>query len=327
MHTMEKKFSKFINGTCTPDEFSEVLEFLCVQEYNDKAAPAMLKLWDDTLNENTIDMTNSQLLEKIRYRIEMEESKVTTRRITLYKNILKIAAVLILGLITSVIALYNKPQKEHFSFISQTVSTPFGARTSFKLPDGSEVWMNSGSILTYPNLFGNSRKVELQGEAYFKVIKNGIPFVVKTDKGNIEVTGTSFNVKVYPNESFQTTLEEGSVIIRDGTNRAEKLKPGQQAVITSSDKFFLREVNTKVFTSWKEGKLIFEKEPFQDVARKLERWYNVKIDLEGEKLKRLGFTGTIEMESFSEVLELIKSTVPIKYKFDKKTRVLQISGQ
>ena len=82
-----------------------------------------------------------------------------------------------------------------------------------------------------------------------------------------------------------------------------------------------------MITSWKEGKLIFEKEPFANVATALERWYNVKIELQGEKLKRLGYTGTIEMETFSEVLELIKSTTPIKYKFDKNTRILKISGK
>jgi transmembrane sensor len=326
-HIMEKQFSKFINGTCSPDEFSEVLESLCTENDHGKLTTAIQKLWNNSLTKDHVNKENSQLLGKIRYRIELEESQVFARRVILYRNLLRIAAVLIIGIISSAIVFYNQPEKHSFTFVTETVTTPYGARTSFKLSDGSEVWLNSGSTISYPNQFGDQRKVELTGQAYFKVIKDGKPFEVKTASGYIEVMGTSFDVKAYPNENFETTLVEGSVKVRDRISQVATLKPGQQSVITPANKFYLSAVNTDLITSWREGKLIFVKEPFQIVAKELERWYNVKIDLQGEKLKKLGFTGTIEMESFSEVLELIKTTVPIKYQFDKKTRVLQISGK
>jgi ferric-dicitrate binding protein FerR (iron transport regulator) len=160
------------------------------------------------------------------------------------------------------------------------------------------------------------------------VAKEFKPFVVKTGYGNIEAKGTSFDVKAYLNENFETTLVEGSVKIEGIKKQTVILKPGQQSILTpTSDVFVLKDVNTGLFTSWKEGKLIFVNEPFKNVARELERWYNVKIELRGQKLKDLCYTGTIEMETFGEVLELINTTTPINHIFDKRTRLLIINGR
>ena len=187
--------------------------------------------------------------------------------------------------------------------------------------------MNSGSTISFPKQYTAIRNVELTGQAYFKVIKDGKPFIVKTRLGAIEVMGTSFDVKAYNDETFETTLVEGSVKVSNNTNQLETLKPGQQSAITLANEFSIEEVNTELSTSWREGRLMFVNEPFANVAKALERWYNVKIELQGDKLKKLGYTGTIEMETFVEVLELINTTTSIRYKFDKNTRILKISGR
>ena len=327
---MEKQFTKYLNGTCNPDEFAEVIKAICSDENKDNVSTEILKLWEETLKTAIENKENSQLLDKIHHRIALEESKSVAQRFTLYRNLLKVAAVFIMGLITATVLLYKRhdtPLKQVYAAIIETVTTPYGARTSFKLPDGSEVWLNSGSKISFPRQYDTLRNVELSGEAYFNVIKDGRPFRVKTGYGNVEVMGTSFDVKTYINENFETTLVEGSVKVRNNTNKIATIKPGQQSVITSANEFSIHEVNTDLITSWREGKLMFVKEPFQNVARQLERWYNVKIELQGEKLKKLGYTGTIEMENFSEVLELINTTTPIKYKFNKNTRILKISGR
>jgi len=324
---MEKQFSKYLNGTCNPDEFSAVLEAICAQEDKGKLSAEILKLWKETLKTAIENKENSQLLDKIHHRIALEESKTVARRFILYRNLLRVAAVLIIGLITATAVLYQKPEKQICNTVIESVTTPYGARTNFKLPDGSEVWLNSGSTISYPKQYGAIRNVELSGQAYFKVVKDGKPFVVKTGYGNVEVMGTSLDIKAYPGENFVTTLVEGSVKVGNKTNHIATLKPGQQSVITPANEFLISEVNTGLITSWREGKLVFVKEPFQNVAKELERWYNVRIELQGEKLKKLGYTGTIEMETFGEVLELINTTTPIKSKFDKKTRVLKISGR
>jgi ferric-dicitrate binding protein FerR (iron transport regulator) len=324
---MEKQFNKYLNGTANPDEFSEVLNALCSKDNNKKITAEILKLWKDTLKAAIDNKENSQLLDKIHHRIALEESKSIARRFTLYRNLLKVAAILITGLIISTLFLYTKPEKQYNLATIETVTTPYGARTSFKLPDGSEVWMNSGSTISFPKQYEQTRYVKLTGEAYFKVLKDGKPFIVKTNLGTIEVMGTSFDVRAFNDDNFTTTLVEGSVIVRSITNQLATLKPGQQSVITSTNELSMKDVNTELSTSWRDGKLIFVKEPFANVAKALERWYNVKIELQGERLKKLGYTGTIEMETFGEVLELINTTTPIKYKFDKNTRILMISGR
>lgn len=321
------KFKKYLNGTCNPKEFSEVLASLGATENNGKVERNILEHWNDTLIHEVEDKQNDALLDKIHHSIALEESKVNGRLINQYRNLLKVAAVLITGLITSAIVFYYQTKTEPIAALFQTVTTPYGARTSFKLPDGSEVWLNSGSTITFPQQYGEIRNVELKGQAFFKVLKDGKPFVVKTGYGTIEVMGTSFDAKAYSNEDFLTTLVEGSVKVTNNMNQEATLKPGQQSVITPANEFSFHAANTSLTTSWREGKLIFEKEPFQNVARELERWYNVKIELQGEKLMKLGYTGTIEMETFSEVLELINTTTPIEYVFDKKTRILKISGR
>jgi len=326
-YNMEKKFSKYLNSTCSPDEFTEVINAICSDDNKENVSTVILKLWEETLSTTVYNKENNQLLDKIHHRIALEESKTIARRITLYRNLLKVAAILITGLIISTFFLYTKPEKQFNLSTIETVKTPYGARTSFKLPDGSEVWMNSGSTLSFPKQYAAIRNVELTGQAYFNVIKDGKPFIVKTRLGAIEVLGTSFDVKAYNDETFQTTLVEGSVKVSNNSNQIATLKPGQQSIITPTNEFSMKEVNTELSTSWKEGKLMFVKEPFANVAKALERWYNVKIELQGEKLKKLGYTGTIEMETFVEVLELINTTTPIKYKFDKNTRILKISGR
>jgi transmembrane sensor len=325
-YNMEKQFRKYLNGTCNPNEFSEVIKSFCALDNNIKVKSDILELWNDSSREELEDVGNCQLLDKIHHRIALEESIGIARRFVWYRNMLRIAAVLIIGLLISNLMFHNSPQILPEISEIEKVTTPYGARTSFMLPDGSEVWLNSGSTLSFNKQFGKSRDVELIGQAYFKVVKNGTPFFVKTSYGNVEVKGTSFDVKAYLLENFETTLVEGSVKVSNKINQVATLEPGQQLVITPANEFSLNKVNSSLITSWREGKLTFIKEPFQNVAKELERWYNVKIELKGEKLKQLCYTGTIEMETFSEVLDLIKVTTPIKYKFNKNTRILKISG-
>jgi transmembrane sensor len=322
---MEKLFRKYLNGTCTPEEFSEALEAFCAENTNITISAEMLKLWKDTLNASIENKINSQLLDKIHHRIALEESKAATRKFTLYRTLLKVAAVLILGLLSTTVLFYNQPQKQLYTGVVETVSTPNASRTNFKLPDGSEVWLNAGSTLSFPRQFGDKRAVELVGQAFFKVVKDGKRFVVKTNTGSVEVLGTTFDVKAYKDELFQTTLLEGSVNVKNKKDQGFILKPGQQSVINSKSELSIVDVNTDQYTSWKDGKLIFINEPFQNVAKQLERWYNIKIELNGNNLKALGYTGTIEMETLGELLELMKTTTPINYSFNKQSRYLKMS--
>jgi len=252
--------------------------------------------------------------------IQKSEIRLQDRQ---FRKILAIAAAFVMGVIISSVVITFLPGGKNMQAL-QYVTTPYGARTQFQLPDGSTVWLNSGSKLSYPSHFAKNRKVSLEGEAFFKVQK-GRPFIVSTKYANVRVKGTSFNVKAFQNEDFETTLVSGSVQVkRNETGEEITLQPGFQ-VKQGKGKWASAKVETELFTSWKEGKLIFRNEYLPEVAKSLERWYNVTIELDNDpRLAKIYFSGIIEMESFPEVLELLKTTSPIDYTFDKKSRTLHI---
>jgi transmembrane sensor len=318
---MQSLFEKFINGNCSPEEYDQVLKYIQNQNNDLQLDKLLHDDWAQHLkNEQTIK-PDTKLLDAIHHQISLKEQN-PSRVIRIYQSLLSAAAVLIIGLLIGSLFFVQSQKPE---ITTQNITTPYGGKTQFTLPDGSTVWLNSGSTFSYPARFEGERIVELTGEAYFNVEKQKQPFIVKTQFGEIEVLGTEFNVKAYENETFLTTLESGLVVFTNKYGKQANLEPGMQVVFDDSN-FKLRRVETKLFTSWKEGQLIFRDEPLYNMVARLERWYNVKIELKDDRIKNLKFNGTIEMETFSEVLELIKVTTPIKYTFDRKTRVLTISA-
>ncbi len=246
----------------------------------------------------------------------------------LYRSsFMRIAAAFVLGLfVASAIVSLIFSERETSSSL-QHITTPYGARTNFQLPDGSNVWLNAGSTLSFPSKFEKNRTVELTGEAFFEV-KKGTPFIVSTNLGKIEVKGTSFNVKSYENEIFETTLETG-VIQFMASDSSDKivLKPGDQ-LSSDGKNISLTVVETEFFTSWKDGKLIFRDESLPVIAKSLERWYNIRIELDDDPdLSKILFTGSIEMESFTEVMDLIKITSAIDYSYNESTRTIHVTKQ
>jgi ferric-dicitrate binding protein FerR (iron transport regulator) len=318
---MQSVFEKYIKGICSNEEYQQVLQYIKNKNNDVQLDKLLHNDWAQHLkNEQTIK-PDIKLLDSIHHQIALKEQN-PSRVIRIYQSLLSAAAVLIIGLVIGSLFLIKTPKPE---ITTQSISTPYGGKTQFVLPDGSTVWLNSGSTFSYPNRFEGERIVELTGEAYFDVVKQKEPFKVKTSFGQVEVLGTEFNVKAYQNETFLTTLESGSVVFTNKYGKQANLEPGMQVVFDDAN-FKLRRVETKLFTSWKDGQLIFRDEPLQNIVTRLERWYNVKIELKDERIKNLKYTGTIEMETFSEVLELIKVTTPIKYTFDRKTRILTISS-
>ena len=319
---MKHLFDKYIQGNCTDEEYKQVREFIQNSKNDPYIDGLLLNNWKNALKKESTITPNQQVLDSIHHQIALKETSTSQKTIKLYRALLTAAAVLLIGLMFGSIVYVQSKIPE---VTTQTIATPYGGKTQFTLPDGSAVWLNSGTTFSYPDRFENDRIVELEGEAYFEVEKQKESFIVKTSFGEVEVLGTSFNVKAYNEEAFITTLERGSVSFTSLTGKKAILKPGSQ-VVYNSNNFFTRKVDTEIFTSWKDGKLIFRDEPLQNMITRLERWYNVDIKLEDERIKNLKYTGTIEMESFSEVLELIKATTPIEYSFDRKTRVLTISA-
>ncbi len=326
---MKNLFKKYYHSVLRPDEFSEVSEFLGDKKNESIIFSLMEPFWDKQINEADFSpKTNPALYARIKEAILLEKQKAAQRKINIYLWGFRVAAVLVVALLVSNIFFFQKSAKNQYAETLQTITTPYGAKTNITLPDGSLVWLNSGSTLSYPTNFSKSRPLTLAGEAYFEVEKNDKPFIVSTDYGEVEVKGTSFNVKAYTDDnSFETTLEEGVVAFKvKNAENGVTLKPGEQ-VVKTTDGFIVKQVETKYFTSWKDGKLLFNREPFPSFITRLERWYNVKIEYSDTKLDELWYTGTIEMESISEVMEMISKAAPVTYSFNNKTRVFTIKAK
>ena len=233
------------------------------------------------------------------------------------------------------------------------VSTKNGSKkTKLVLPDGTQVWLNAGSNLSYSKDYGNSlREVVFSGEAYFDVVKNpSHPFVIHTAKIDIRVLGTAFNVKSYPGEQHtETSLIRGSIEVTMKDRPAEKiiLKPNEKLVIANEEEIAVaRPVNNKIIplsqptrqepivaishltyqpkdstvieTSWMDGKLIFRSELFPELATRMERWFGVNIHFTVDDFKSKKFTGIFENETIEQALIALQLTAPFKFSINKK---------
>ncbi|MGV8096584.1 MAG: FecR family protein [Mangrovibacterium sp.] len=210
-------------------------------------------------------------------------------------------------------------------YIDQTVceiSAPAGDLSKCILPDGTAVWVNSGSKITYhANGFTQAvREVQLDGEAYFEVAKNEkVPFYVRTGLVNVKVTGTSFNVKAFSGSgSFETVLSEGSIELDFNVkykSQQLKLKPGERAVFDAErKKLVVQNVNPYIYSAWRNGEIIFQDATLSDLIKELERIYNVKFKLNDPALGNYRFRGTFSYDNnLIDALEKFKMTAQIDY--------------
>ncbi|TCC99350.1 FecR family protein [Pedobacter hiemivivus] len=201
------------------------------------------------------------------------------------------------------------------------VSTPRGGTYEVVLPDGTRVWLNAASGLSFPTKFiGTSRKVELSGEAYFEVAKDKMhPFIVESKGQQVEVLGTHFNINAYQEEvNVKTTLLEGAVKITT-SGGAKLLKPGQQSDLINGE-ISIREVNVENTVAWKNGEFSFKNEELGSIMRKIARWYNVEVVFNNKELSKKTLSGNISrFEQVSKVLRILEMTGDIKFKIQGKT--------
>lgn len=210
--------------------------------------------------------------------------------------------------------LYESNSNRVGAVVNHTLSTPEGGYYSMVLQDGTKVWMNAASSLTYPSIFAEGeRKVSLKGQAYFEVARNSkqSPFVIETPAGEVLVTGTHFDIKSYDNEIFATTLFEGSVEVKGKRQQeTKKLKPGQQARISySTGDVVIRNVDTEVAAAWRKGLFSFDATPVDEVLKEVSRWYSAPIVTEknahSEELLKGEFDRTLPLSALLKQLESV----------------------
>jgi transmembrane sensor len=263
---------------------------------------------------------NWDFFDKLSARIRLEQRLNNNQGKVSFQFIEKFwfkAAVLLLAILSGAIihSLLNSPVQQN---LFTEISVPPGQMTQIKLPDGSKVWLNSGSYFKYPAGFNHSsREVYMDGEAFFDITKNTHkPFVVNTNKFAVKVMGTTFNLTAYSSENTaNVTLVTGLVdIISKNDRLLKQIVPGQSASMVGENLKTIKEVDTEFYTSWKEGRIVFRKETLEGIAKKLERWYNVEIHFEDPELGKLIYSGTLL--KYKPVEQVFKSLILLNREID-----------
>jgi len=198
-----------------------------------------------------------------------------------------------------------------------TITTPKGGQYQVVLPDGSSVWLDAASSITYPSVFaGNKRQVQLTGQAYFEVAKNPAkPFTVNVDnKQQVEVLGTHFNVQAYVDDTdIKTTLLEGSVKIHY-QNKQAILKPGQMAVNKPDELLLIKQADIDEVMAWRYNMFVFNNENIKSIMRRLARWYDVDVTFQGD-VKNVNFFGNYSRsKTLASLLKGIELTGKVHFK-------------
>lgn len=247
------------------------------------------------------------------------------------KHILGYAATFFIAVLATWMVALRKmaPVVEAPPLAYEEFSTPPGQRARLKLHDGTAVWLNAGSTLRYPNLFGkNERRVELDGEAFFEVArKEEAPFVIKTEKANIKVLGTKFNVFAYKgHDEFNTSLVDGSLRVYRGESETDALtlEPNECALLSDGQLVKSRFDNTD-FLRWREGIYVFDDVPLSAILKKLELYYDITIRQENRRLERYRFSGKFrQRDGVESVLRILQKVRYFSFVKDEEQNIITI---
>ncbi len=308
-------FDKFLQKQATPEEVQTLIQWLksegSFQDWAEEEWSMASSAMDARLQQ--------KLLGQIKVRINSEKkeklSAKANKRHTLYSWACRVAAVFILLLLTGLSVYYYAMNQ--LVMEDMIVSVEQGQKANIVLPDGSKVWVNSDSKLSYGSRFNRKERVlSLEGEAYFEVTPDKErPFIVKTNEMEVRALGTSFNVKSYEEEKdaltvlrtgkVEVTSENGSLVLNPNEMILFNRQTGQMKKTSVKD--------ASDYISWKYNELIFNGETFENIAHTLERYYNTRIVFESESLKRYRFTGTPGNTSLESILQKLSLTSPLTY--------------
>lgn len=305
----------FSKGKYSYNDYLKVKHWFNTVKDDKEAEQWLFDQWKESSDDVGVKSLRP-IYEKIQYQILLEEKKNEQKK-NIFQLYRQVAAILVPLLVISA-SIYFFTQPSRMSAKSWVeISVPEGSRVEFLLPDSTSGWLNSGAKLKYPTVFGRSRKVELIGEAFFNVKHlNGSDFTVGVQDMDIRVLGTKFNVAAYENDAVtDVVLKEGKVELK-GRKAAfnQILLPGEKISFNHKKNSISKQtVDPNLYVAWTNGCLVIDNEPFIEVAKKFERWYNVDISIPDEALKNFRFRATFKEEPLEEVLRYIAITTPITY--------------
>ena len=297
----------YFSGTASSEEQDIILLWLSESETHKAHYKQCSEIWALQHLQDIADDKNKVHLNILNKLVARQEKKYRH----IWTILSRIAAVFILGTAIglSFVLYFNKPAHSETEKLYSEAVVPNGSRSKLHLPDGSTVWLNAGSRLTYQNDFGNTnRTVLLDGEALFEVKSDSLnPFRIKTNEIDAVVLGTVLTVRAYKDEPLvEITLLEGKTRVEQKiTNENVDLMPDQQLTYDKASRTAsLQHVDSEKYIGWVNGKIFFTDESFEALAKQLERAYDITIMINSEKLKKERFYGSFEKSS--GILHLLK---------------------
>jgi len=309
-----EKLYRFFEGKVTIEEGLEIKEWIETSAENKRIFLKEHKLFNAIL-----------LQDKRRIASKPQHNILKT---ILKSEWLRVAAIVLITL--SLNYIYRQYLGDSKELAMSIVSVPAGQRTNVTLPDGTNVWLNARTTIRYPEKFStHNRTVELEGEGYFDVVKDERrPFIVKTDKYDIEVLGTKFDVEAYPDEEkFETTLMQGSVKLTSQAfpSHHVTLKPEHKASLKNGRLEVSKVVNYKPYR-WKEGLISFKDESFLTIMKDLEKYYGFKIIINNQNLLKYSYTGSFrQTDGVDYALHVLQNDISFSYQKNNETQIISIN--
>lgn len=320
---------RYLAGECTAEEKQRILRWMNADPENREIMQSIQRIWSVEPRKET--ESDIQLAWKhLEERLEQREQVLTTverrpGRFPIRKSgpfvWYRVAAVFMVIAVTTLYAALNfsgNPDPEPLAM--NEVVTEKGQRAQLVLDDGSRVRLNADSKITHPKEFGaENRVVQLSGEAYFEIVRDGRPFFVHADDAVIEILGTEFNVLAYEEEEIQVVVSGGKVSVRHqdaNESNAAFLERGDMASLKRGGNELpsvTHNVDLERHLGWLDYRLEFDATPLEKVAKRLERWYEMDITLADPSLSDLRFTAVFEDESIDEVLDALQLSLDLEY--------------
>ncbi|MFR2615173.1 FecR family protein [Parabacteroides goldsteinii] len=325
---IDELIATYLSQGLESEKLAELENWLKASPENQKHFQQMREIWFSTISANEEERYNkeeaySRFLNRT---CQIPQEEKTVKKLSLHKFFYGAAAVALLCLI-SFASYRTGTEQVKKQFAEMVVEAPLGSKTRLYLPDGTLVWLNAGSTITYSQGFGvEERKLKLSGEGYFEVTHNKqLPFEITTKELQLRVLGTKFNFRNYPeDEEVSVSLLEGKVSLRNYLKNDALcyLEPDQKAILNKKNgKLMVSASEARYTAEWTNGFLFFDEELLPDIIKELERSYNVKIYIEDESLKTFRFYGNFvrKEQTIQEILEMLASTGKLEYRIEGKT--------
>lgn len=325
---IDELIANYLTEGLDKNALDELKTWIAASAENQQYFIRQREIWFSAVSREAASVYDKdKAFENFRNRVESQkEIQSTSRRGFSLSALWRYAAVVAIIIAVGCISYWQGEVNVKDTFADISVEAPLGSKTKLYLPDGTLVWLNAGSRMTYSQGFGvDNRKVELEGEGYFEVKRNEkIPFFVKTKDLQLQVLGTKFNFRDCPEDhEVVVSLLEGKVGLNN-LLREEKeavLSPDERAVLNKANGLLTVEsVTASNASQWTDGYLFFDEELLPDIAKELERSYNVKIHIANDSLKTFRFYGNFvrREQNIQEVLEALASTEKMQYKIEER---------